>query len=270
MPELPEVEHIRRRIASTVGGKRLLALQVPDESLLKNCTEEALREGVVDRSLTDVRRRGKYLLFHFEEYTLVNHLRMSGRWLEEEQDRTRLSLQFTGEQMLFMDDLRRLGTAHLFETETVSEQPPIADLGVEPLSSSFTTEALSRLCTTSREVKRLLLDQHRMAGIGNIYACEALHHGAIHPEREADSLIGEEVQRLHTGIRETLRTAIRNEGTSFDQLYRTPSGQPGQFQHQLRVYDREGDRCGRCGEPVQRMKQGQRSTYYCPGCQVDK
>ncbi len=267
MPELPEVENIRRRLNDRAAGRLLSDLHVRDERLLQNCAPGEIREALVDSCLNEVERRGKYMLFTFEEHTLVNHLRMSGRWLEEEGDRTRLVLRFEPNVNLFMDDLRRLGTAHLFETENVMDRPPIDGLGVEPLSEGFTPEALGQLCTTGREVKRLLLDQSRIAGLGNIYTSEALFRGRVHPERDARSLSKEELVRLHDGIRETLRKAIQHEGTSFDGLYRTPSGQPGRFQHRLLVYDREGEDCPRCGREIHRIKQGQRSSFLCPNCQ---
>ncbi len=267
MPELPEVENISRRLNRSAAGKRLNDLQVRDERLLRNCTESELRTALIDHRLACIRRRGKYLLFQFASYTLVNHLRMSGRWLEEERDRTRIILKFGGGTSIYLDDLRRLGTLHLVKSEQLEEDSPVAKLGVEPLSDAFTTAALDRLCDTDREIKRLLMDQKRIAGIGNIYSCEALFRSGIHPERKARSLASEELENLNSSIRDTLQTAIEHEGTSFDQLYKTPAGRPGNFQHRLRVYDREGETCGTCGETIQRFKQGQRSTYYCPGCQ---
>lgn len=266
MPELPEVENFKQLLDEQVTGQTLCDLTVHDSYLLKNCTENGLQDEILRQTLDSVERRGKYLLFQFADATIVNHLRMSGRWALEKEDRTRLSLFFQN-RSLHLEDLRRLGTLHLFSGDR-QEFGPLKDLGVEPLSDEFTVQALDELCTTKRELKRLLLDQKRIAGLGNIYSCESLFRAKLHPERAASTLSRSQVRHLRDAIQETLREAITHEGTSFDGLYQTADGTPGQFQHQLKVYDREGEDCNECKEPIKRFKQGQRSTYYCGTCQA--
>ncbi len=266
MPELPEVENFKQLLEQRVTGQVLCDLTVHDTYLLKNCSEHDLFKHVVDHPLESIERRGKYLLFSFSEYTVVNHLRMSGRWALEQADRTRLSLHFQ-EKSIHLEDLRRLGTLHLVSNEAKKEFTPIKKLGIEPLSDEFTVERLDELCSTKRELKRLLLDQKQIAGLGNIYSSEALFRARLDPLRSASSLTSDQLRSLRNSIRETLREAITHEGTSFDNLYQTADGTPGQFQHRLKVYDREGEACDECDGSIKRFKQGQRSTYYCEQCQ---
>lgn len=266
MPELPEVENFRGRLHDRLSGKPLENLIVHDSFLLKNCDKSDLQDVLPGTTLNAVKRRGKYLLFSFQEYILLNHLRMSGRWALEKGDRTRLTLQFCKESV-FLEDLRRLGTLHLYHESELNNCDPLADMGVEPLSDQFTDHKLQSLCCTNRELKRLLVDQKRIAGLGNIYSCEALFRAGLHPCRSASSLTDQEVHELRTSIQQTLREAVKHEGTSFDQLYKTASGKPGQFQHLLNVYDREGELCTECDSQVKRIKQGQRSSYLCENCQ---
>jgi formamidopyrimidine-DNA glycosylase len=266
MPELPEVENFRQLLEERVAGKSLCDVTVHDSYLLKNCSKHDLLEAIVDEPLESINRRGKYLLLSFPDHTVVNHLRMSGRWALEQADRTRLSLVFP-DRSLHLEDLRRLGTLHLFSGHRQEEFSPLENLGIEPLSEEFTIDKLDELCSTMRELKRLLLDQKRIAGLGNIYSCESLFRARLHPERSASTLERIEVRHLRDAIRTTLREAIAHEGTTFDGLYQTADGTPGQFQHQLNVYDREDEACYECGEVIERFKQGQRSTYYCERCQ---
>jgi len=166
-----------------------------------------------------------------------------------------------------MEDLRRLGTLHLITNKSEPFEP-LKNLGFEPMSDQFSPEQLESLCSSDQEIKRLLLDQNKIAGLGNIYSCESLFGAKILPARSARSLSENEVQALYESIQNTLRVAIEHEGTSFDELYQTTDGAPGRFQHLLNVYDREGENCRRCDGFITRMKQGQRSTYFCNNCQT--
>lgn len=265
MPELPEVENFKRNLQQSFAGQPVSGLTVHDEDLLKNCSKDELRKRIVGETLRAVDRRGKYLLFRFEAGVILNHLRMSGRWTVDKGNRTRLTLRFP-RQALYMEDLRRLGTLHLI-TDKPEASDPLTDLGVEPMSDQFTPEQLETLCSSDQEIKRLLLDQHKIAGLGNIYSCESLFGAKIFPARSARSLSENEIRALYESIQNTLQVAIQHEGTSFDELYRTTDGAPGRFQHLLNVYDREGESCRRCDGSITRIKQGQRSTYYCNRCQ---
>ena len=267
MPELPEVETIRRDLQSLVAGRTLRHLQVHERvHLLKNTTEPELRDRLLGRSLETVARRGKYLLFIFGPETMVLHLRMSGRLLTDPANHTRLTLAFD-ERTLYFDDARRFGMLFVCPTERLDELEPLKKLGPEPFSDEYNLDAFRALMTSSQEIKRLLLDQHKIAGLGNIYACEALYDAGIHPERSARSLTEEETQLLQEAIPRVLQRAIEAGGTSFSHVYRTPTGAIGRFQDEFVVYGREGCACLRCDTPVMRIIQGGRSTFLCPDCQ---
>jgi len=195
----------------------------------------------------------------------VLHLRMSGRLLLRPAEHTRLVFDF-GENALYLDDARRFASLYLAPTEGLGELAPLRKLGIEPLSPSYTYEAFRRLLRSSQEIKRLLLDQTKIAGLGNIYACEALFEAGIHPERPANSLSEREAEELFEAIPRVLKRALQAGGTSFDK-YLTPRGELGRFQEDFSVYRRTGEPCPRCGTPVERIVQGGRSSFLCPECQ---
>lgn len=266
MPELPEVETIRRDLQELITGQTLRQLSVHERvHLLQNTTEAEMESRLLGQTLRSVGRRGKYLLFDFGTDTLVLHLRMSGRLLTEPSHHARLTLTFD-ETTLHFDDARRFGMLFISTTKNVEELQPIRKLGLEPFSDDYTLEAFSALMSTDQEIKRLLLDQHKVAGIGNIYACEALFDARLHPERPARSLDEAEVHALCTAIPDVLQRAIDAGGTSL-RSYETPAGELGHFQDEFSVYGRAGRPCSLCGTPVERIVQGGRSTFFCPRCQ---
>lgn len=275
MPELPEVEVIARKLRSELLGRSFVDVEVlwarsiaaPDVAAFV-----ALMQGA---RIDDVTRRGKYIVMRLaDDWTMLAHLRMSGKFrvsaplapAEDSYARVRWRLD-DGRSLLFCDP-RKFGRLHLSRSpETLLDK-----LGPEPLADAFTPAALGeRLRNRRGEIKRLLLDQHFVAGVGNIYASEALWRAQIHPQRVAGSLSEPEVQRLHAGVVSTLAQAIEHGGTSLaDRQYVLPDGETGQHQEALAVYAREGDPCPRCAAPVLRIVQGQRSTYFCATCQVLK
>jgi len=266
MPELPEVETIRRDLQSLVVGQTLRNLQVHERvHLLKNATEAELKDRLIGRSLASVDRRGKYLLFVFGPETMALHLRMSGRLLTTPANHTKLTLAFD-RTTLYFDDARRFGMLFIGNTDDLDGFEPLKKLGLEPFSDAYTLDAFRTLTTSSQEIKRLLLDQHKVAGLGNIYACEALFAARVHPERPARSLEGAEVEALYTAIPSVLERAIDAGGTSL-RSYETPAGELGHFQDEFAVYGREGAPCAQCGSLIERIGQGGRSSFLCPGCQ---
>ncbi|MFB6285104.1 MAG: bifunctional DNA-formamidopyrimidine glycosylase/DNA-(apurinic or apyrimidinic site) lyase [Candidatus Bipolaricaulia bacterium] len=266
MPELPEVETIRRDLLTLVAGQRLQGLSVHERvHLLKNATEAELTDRLTGRALETVEREGKYLVFRFGAESMVLHLRMSGRLLTQAADHTRMTLTFDRTRLYF-DDARRFGMLFLSTTERLHQLEPLGKLGLEPFSDGYTLNAFRSLLGSSQEIKRLLLDQHKIAGLGNIYACEALHDARVHPERPASSLRPAESRALHAAIPEVLQRAIDAGGTSF-RSYETPSGELGHFQAEFAVYGRKGDPCDQCDTPIERIDQGGRSSFLCPRCQ---
>ena len=266
MPELPEVETLRRALAQELEGQKLRALHIYESRLLQNASERALRRALIGHRVRAVRRRAKFLLFDFGEYTAILHLRMTG-WptLRPIKD-PRLVLEFTRNKRLFLSDTRRLATLHLVPSADAEKLPPLAELGIEPFQPSYTFENFWAILQSKQEIKRVLLDQRKIAGLGNIYACEALFASKIHPKRPANTLSEDEARRLFTQIKRILARAIAEQGTSV-RTYRALTGEPGNFQNFLRVYDRAGEPCVRCRAKIVRIEQGGRGTYLCPRCQ---
>ncbi len=263
MPELPEVETIVRGLNS-VAGAQIERVDVLDQRL------DLPRDKIAGRTIERVERRGKYIVIHLAEGgSLIVHLRMSGRLAlicsAAEEKHTRFILHLDNDKKIYFINPRRLGTA-----EFVQDGFPY-ELGVEPLSGEFTAEKLHELVASSRApVKPLLMDQKKIAGLGNIYSSEALWRVKIDPRRKANTLSENEVGRLHRAIRSVLREAIDKMGTTFGYTvsdYKDAYGDYGKFQSMLAVYGRAGEKCPRCGEEIVRIVQAGRSTYFCPGCQ---
>lgn len=266
MPELPEVETLRRALAEELDGRTLTALKIYEPRLLQNASERELQRALVGRRLRAVKRRAKFLLFDFGKHTVVLHLRMTGWPTLRPVENPRFIWEFTAKKTLYFHDARRLATLHLVPSARADALPPLCDLGIEPFQPSYTFENFWALLRTTQEIKRLLLDQRKIAGIGNIYACEALFASRIHPQRPANGLSLSEARRLFAQIEKILARAIAEQGTSV-RTYRMLTGEPGSFQNFLRVYDRAGAPCVRCRTKIMRITQGGRGTYFCPRCQ---
>jgi len=296
MPELPEVETIRRQLAPEVVGRRIVAVEVLDERWTRPEPPRSLERAVAGRAIEAVERRGKYLIIRLDaDRALVMHLRMTGNLLLRPADapagtaadlmeperlgaprlyesptqlrflRARLELD-DGSELLFTD-ARRFGHAVALEGDQV-EGYFAARLGVEPLSEELTAGALLELASgRTAPLKSFLLNQERIAGIGNIYADEALFRAELHPLSPAGSMRAEHAEALRQGIVEALELALRNGGSSIDD-YRDARGEQGSMQDEFLVHTRDGQECPRCGEAIRRVVVGGRSTYFCPGCQV--
>lgn len=266
MPELPEVETIRRGLEKELLHAQLSGIEVRDQRLLRDCPLSEL-EGLRGKALERVARRGKFLILEFDGRALVIHLRMTGRLLPQEEGHTRLILGFSSSKRLILDDPRRFATLHCARANELEGLEPLCRLGLEPFTADYTFENFWKILRTKQEIKRLLLDQTKLAGLGNIYANEALFRAGIHPLRRADSLSPKEAKRLFEAIPRLLEEAIASQGTTISD-YRTASGASGSFQLFLKVYGRAGEPCPRCGAPIAQLSQGGRSTYFCPKCQV--
>jgi len=271
MPELPEVETVRRDLARAVLGKRLVSVEVREPRLLQRCELEQVTAALCGQVLRRVDRRGKFLVFDFGPFSALVHLRMTGWFALEPGTHTRMVLSFERGLALYFDDTRRFGTLHLVPSDELFVHPPLAGLGLEPLGDAFTLDAFSNLFHTERPVKLLLLDQTRVTGLGNIYVCEALFRAGVHPRSPANALDTKRLKSLHKAIREVLREAIQHHGSTLGSSvgdYRTLSGAQGGFQDRFQVYGREGEPCLFCGAEIERITQGQRSSFYCPVCQT--
>jgi formamidopyrimidine-DNA glycosylase len=279
VPELPEVETVRRGLVAHVVGRRIESVEVGRERTVRRTSRQALIDGLTGATVVDARRRGKYLLLSLDTGDdVMIHLRMSGRVLVAHPDEprpahTHVIARFAGEpvaELRFVDP-RTFGEMVVFDPRNVAvELPDVAHLGVDPIADDLDRATLRRLLLSRRrQLKALLLDQHVVAGIGNIYADEILHAARIRHDRISDTLTGQEITRLHREIHRILREAIDTGGSTLtDTQYVDIEGSGGSFQERHRVYDRAGLRCLTCGRAdIQRVVFGGRSTCFCPRCQ---
>jgi formamidopyrimidine-DNA glycosylase len=272
VPELPEVETVCRQLEPELEGRRIERLEVYDPRWTRPALPEGLEEAVSGRTIESLGRRGKYLLLGLDGgQTLVMHLRMTGNLVipngstEERHLRARFRLD-DGREVWFTDP-RRFGEARLLDDADLDAYLELR-LGVEPLSEEFTPEALGEIAAGRRTpLKSFLLDQRGIAGIGNIYADEALFRAGLHPLSPAGSMKPEHLAALRDGVVAALEAGIDGGGASIDD-YRDGRGERGRMQDEFLVHTREGEPCPRCGEAIERIVVAGRSTYLCPRCQV--
>ena len=273
MPELPEVETVRRGIAPVLEGGRIERAVILDPRLVRPFDPRIVADELVGERVGAVERRGKYLVVRFEEgRALLIHLRMTGSLRHAlrgdlgEDPHTRAVLSMDNGSDVAYRDVRRFGTWELFENGDVGPYLA-ARLGPEPLGPSFSAERLrTRLHGRRAPLKSALLDQRTLAGLGNIYVDEALWHSRLHPLRPAGALDEEEVRRLHRALRMVLRRGIERQGSTLRD-YATPDGTYGSMQDEFRAYGRAGEPCDRCGSELARIVVGGRGTTFCPRCQ---
>jgi formamidopyrimidine-DNA glycosylase len=272
MPELPEVETIRRQLAPVVEGRELTALDILDARWCLPLAPEALREALEGRRVERLGRRGKYLVWELEdEAFLLMHLRMTGVVLLDPPPdapyvRVRFELDGGAHELRFCDP-RRFGTGELALGADARDAFFASRLGVEPLGESLTGDALRRLARGRRApVKAFLLDQRRIAGVGNIYADEALFRARIHPLRPAGSLTRAQCDALAVAVRDALSAGLAAGGATIDD-FRHADGVSGAFQHEFLVHRRRGEPCPQCGGEVVKFVAAGRGTYACETCQ---
>jgi len=271
MPELPEVETIRRQLEPEITGARIADAEVLDERWTRPESPREVEKLLAGRTIEAVERRGKYLLLRLEGgRTLAMHLRMTGNLLlvdgAEDPPYLRAQLWLDGGGRLLFTDTRRFGHAVVLDDGELDEYFA-ARLGVEPLSDSLTAEELCRRAAGRRApLKSFLLNQLGVAGIGNIYADEALHRAELHPLSPAGSMKPKDCERLRVGIVDALEAGLRSGGASIDD-YRDSRGEQGAMQDEFLVHTREGEPCPRCGADIERIVVAGRSTYFCPSCQ---
>lgn len=270
MPELPEVETIRRGIAPHIIG-RTLVTAVVRETRLRRPVPSELKERCPGALLQKIERRGKYLLFYLERGSLIWHLGMSGSLRIVTDDRStekhdHIDLLFDNGVCLRYRDPRRFGVVAWTKDNPLQHQL-LRDLGPEPLTEFFDGDYLwQRSRRRIVPLKNFIMDHRVVVGIGNIYASEALFQAGLRPDRPAMSLTSRSAARLAAAIKDVLLRAIEAGGTSLRDFV-NGQGQPGYFRQQLRVYGRAGAPCPSCGQSVQKMKVGQRSSFFCPFCQ---
>ncbi len=273
MPELPEVETLRRSLEQHLGDDAFARVRVHSAALREPLSQRQLARRLTGHRIEGLRRRGKYLLIDVAgDSTLVVHLGMSGSLTLESRDLPRRSHEHvsfdlaSGRQLRFRDP-RRFGLVFAAETSRLARDRHFAHLGIEPLGGLFTggyleTAASGRRCP----IKSLLMDASVVVGVGNIYACEALFRSGIRPSRPVDRIAAPRFEALAVQTIAVLEDAIAQGGTTLND-FQNAVGEPGYFQVELAVYGRKGEPCLRCARPLARRVQANRSTFYCPGCQ---
>jgi len=278
MPELPEVETIRRDIDKEFVNKRIRKVEVSGiRSVRRHETAKEFVAKVEGRKVVGTRRRGKYLLLKLDSgNVLVAHLGMSGQLLranpkEPVSKHTHVVLSFTGAPQLRFVDPRTFGEVFVTAPERLEEEvPELAHLGFDPLDDQMAwTRFGEMLVSRHTKLKPLLMDQRFVAGIGNMYADEILFAAGLRHDRSSDNLTPQEIRRLYRAMVETLQEAIKHRGSSLaDEQYRDLFGEIGEFQHLHNVYDRAGEACPRCRSVIVRVKANGRSSFFCPHCQI--
>lgn len=274
MPELPEVETYVRELAPLLRGRQVLEAAVTWPRTIALPDAENFVVQMAGQRFADFSRRGKYMLLGLESgLTLIVHLRMTGHLLIVAEDaavavHTHVVMRLDNRQKLLFQDARKFGRLWL----VADPAPILAELGPEPFAADFNLDYLAaRLHGRSAPIKALLLDQSLVAGVGNIYADEALFRAGIHPQRAAGSLDAAEIATLHAAIQEVLMLGIAKAGSSLGgsslQNYSRPGGAPGGFQEEFKVFRRTNQPCPQCGAPITRIVVAQRGTHFCPHCQ---
>jgi formamidopyrimidine-DNA glycosylase len=273
LPELPEVETVRRTLNKLVVGKTICDVMIHLPRIIRQPDDsEVFRKELIGTTITEVGRRGKFLKIVCDPWVIVSHLRMEGKYRlagqkEPYEKHTHVIFHFTDGTELRYRDVRQFGTMHLYPKGEEENHLPLKKLGPEPLSDRFSLEwfkaALSKRKT---KIKAVLLNQEFLVGLGNIYVDESLFSAGIHPERPASSLSDAEIERLYHSIKETLAEAVKSGGSSV-RSYLNGEGEMGMFQLRIQVYGRKNEPCPRCGKAIERIVVAGRGTHVCTACQ---
>ncbi len=272
MPELPEVETVRRGLLPLLQGRTVAEIQInrPD---LRWPLPSDLVERLTGAAITDIMRRAKYLLLYTDkEDVFLVHLGMTGKFVMPAAGTVagkhdHVVIMTDHDAVMMFHDPRRFGAMDIVSAAALASHPWLRYLGVEPLLPDFHAEYFQKICAKrTAPIKTLLMDQHKVVGVGNIYASESLFDSQIHPTRPAGSLRHAEIDRLVAAVKETLAKAIAAGGSSLRD-YAAPGGELGCFQHQFKVYGRQQQPCIVCSTLIQKTVQAGRASFYCPACQ---
>lgn len=271
MPELPEVETVRRGLEHLVVGKTIGQVQVRYAKMIGTGVDSFVHD-LPGQTIEKIGRRGKYLLFYLTGGVLVSHLRMEGKYLYypdevPERKHAHVFFEMTDGGTLVYEDVRKFGTMELLRKDQLEAYFAARKLGPEPTEADFLLSPFAAALSRSKKpIKPYLLDQTLVVGLGNIYVDEALWRAKIHPARPAASLKTAEVKRLREQIIEVLQLGIEKRGSTI-RTYRNALGEDGTMQDFLQVYGKTGQPCARCGSPIEKIKLGGRGTHLCPHCQ---
>lgn len=272
MPELPEVETVRNTLKTRVIGKKITDIEIYHEKIIKNIDICNFEKKLVNQTITDIRRNGKYLLFDFDDITMVSHLRMEGKYFfhEVKEERTKhdcVIFNFSDGTSLIYNDTRRFGTMEVVNKKEEYDLKSIAKLGLEPNDERLTSSYLKdKIGVKKTKIKVFLLDQTVITGLGNIYVDEVLYKTKIHPETPVNHVTDKELEELVININQTITRAINAGGTTV-KSFSIDGKVDGRFQLSLEMYGRKGEECYRCNTIIEKIKVGGRGTCFCPKCQ---
>lgn len=272
MPELPEVETVRRGLIREVLGRRIVNVNVYYDGIIEYPEVSLFKREIKNQKINDIKRYGKWLMFELDDYFLLSHLRMEGKYfvkgvLEEIDKHEHVSFVLDNDKELRYKDVRKFGKMHLIPKDKVREIGPLVGLGLEPWDSRLNISYLKYKFKKKRlPIKSVLLDQSIIVGIGNIYADEILFLAKINPYKRAMDLTDSNLEDIIKYTQQVLSEAIAAGGTTI-RSYSSVNGIHGMFQQKLLVHSREGEKCSCCFENIIKVKIGGRGTYYCPNCQ---
>lgn len=273
MPELPEVETVRRGLEELVVGQTIKNILVYYPQIITNNLEEFIND-LKKQTLEDVQRRGKYLIFKFTDYDMLSHLRMEGKYqlvddLDHLDKHVHVIFQFENGMNLAYRDVRKFGRMTLYPKDKAIESKSIQQLGPEPVEEQFDFPTFFKgLQKSKKPIKNLLLDQKLVVGLGNIYVDEVLYQSQIHPKTQACLITEDQAKILRNSIISTLQKAIKYKGTTI-RSYENAFGENGEYQNYLQVYGKDGTPCPRCHTTIEKIKLNGRGTHFCPNCQVE-
>lgn len=274
MPELPEVETVKETLKKQVLNKTIVDVRIIYPNIIEYPKADEFKKNIVGQTINDIKRRGKWIVFWLDEYCLLSHLRMEGKYFirtnnDPIEKHEHIIIIFDDGTQLRYRDTRKFGRMHLIEKENLYIQKPLNELGLEPWDESLTSNYLKDKYKNKKlPIKSVILDQNIIVGIGNIYADEILFLSKINPLKSSNKLNDDEMNSIIRNTRIILDKAIEAGGTTI-RSYTSSEGVHGRFQHNLLVHNHEGDKCPICGNKIIKIRVGGRGTYYCPNCQID-
>lgn len=272
MPELPEVETVKETLKKQILDSKITGLNIYYENIIEYPTSVEFKEKIINQKINDIKRRGKWLMFELDDYFLLSHLRMEGRYFirnknDEVLKHEHISFILDNDLELRYLDTRKFGRMHLIKKDEILNRKPLNELGLEPWDENLNISYLKEKYKNKKlPIKTVILDQGIIVGIGNIYADEILFLSKINPLKKANELGNEELEGIIKNTKITLEKAIKAGGTTI-RTYESSEGVHGRFQQELLVHSKENEYCPNCNETIIKIRVGGRGTYYCPKCQ---
>lgn len=274
MPELPEVENVKNSLNRQVQNKKIIAVVINYPNIIEYPSKELFEKEIINETIINIKRRGKWLLFELNHYYLLSHLRMEGKYHIRNVDdqyskHEHISFTFENNEQLRYQDTRKFGRMHLIEKDDLYKRKPLSELGLEPWDELLTVSYLKeKLKNKKLPIKTTILDQSIITGIGNIYANEILFLSNIYPLKPSNKVNDNELQIIIDNTKEVLEKAIKLGGTTI-RSYESSEGVHGNFQDSLYVHGKQNELCSKCSDKIVKIQVNGRGTYYCPSCQED-